>query len=94
MNINIFSPQMVTLLHCQDRVCRDCVSRYITITIKDKNILHLVCPCCGEPGNLDDEAVATEYFNNFDILVKNYNLWPVETDLKISRFNLYNRGDK
>lgn len=67
-----FSPQMVTLLHCQDRVCAECVSRYITITIKDKNILHLVCPVCGEPKNLDDEAVATDYFNNFDILVKSY----------------------
>lgn len=31
--------------------------------------MHLVCPVCGKPENLDDEAVATEYFNNFDIMV-------------------------
>lgn len=60
---------MITFLHCQDRVCQDCVSQYITITIKDKNIMKLVCPVCGKPENLDDEVVATEYFNNFDILV-------------------------
>ena len=60
---------MVTFLHCQDRVCQDCVTPYITITIKDKNILKLVCPVCSQPENLDDEVVATEYFNNFDILV-------------------------
>ena len=93
MNVN-FSPQMLTFFHCQDRVCRDCASRYITFIIKDKNILHLVCPLCGEPGNLDDEAVATEYFNNFDILVKNCSLWPVETDLKYSRFNFYSLVDE
>ena len=62
--------QMVTFLQCQDRVCRFCVSQYITITIKHKNVLHLVCPCCGEPGNLGDEAVATEYFSNLDILIR------------------------
>ena len=71
---------MVTFLHCQDRVCQDCVSQYVTTTIKDKNILHLVCPVCGKPENLDDEAVAAEYFNNFDIMVK---IWifkkPAET---------------
>ena len=61
---------MITFLHCQDRVCQDCVSQYITVTIKDKNIMHLVCPICRKPENLDDEAVATEYFNNFDIMVK------------------------
>lgn len=62
--------QMVTFLHCQDRVCQDCVTPYITITIKDKNILKLVCPVCSQPENLDDEVVATEYFNNFDILIR------------------------
>lgn len=62
--------QMITFLHCQDRVCQDCVSQYITITIKDKNIMKLVCPVCGKPENLDDEVVATEYFNNFDILIR------------------------
>ena len=60
---------MVTFLHCQDRVCGECVNKFVTITIKDKNILHLVCPVCGKPENLEDEAVANEYFNHFDILV-------------------------
>ena len=61
--------QMVIFLHCQDRVCQECVNNFVTITIKDKNILHLVCPVCGRPDNLEDEAVANEYFNHFDILV-------------------------
>ena len=60
---------MITFLHCQHSVCQDCVTQFITITIRDKNIMHLVCPVCGKPENLDDEAVATEYFNNFDIMV-------------------------
>ncbi|XP_074616900.1 E3 ubiquitin-protein ligase RNF31-like isoform X2 [Acropora palmata] len=62
--------QMVTFLHCQDRVCGECVNKFVTITIKDKNILHLVCPVCGKPENLEDEAVANEYFNHFDILIR------------------------
>ena len=60
---------MFTFLHCQHRACQDCVSRYITFTIKEKNIMKLVCPECGKPENLDDEVVATDYFNNFDIMV-------------------------
>lgn len=31
--------------------------------------MKLVCPECGKPENLDDEVVATDYFNNFDIMV-------------------------
>lgn len=61
---------MITFLHCQDRVCQECVAQYITTTIRDKNIMKLVCPVCGKPENLDDEVVATEYFNNFDIMVR------------------------
>lgn len=62
--------QMITFLHCQHSVCRDCVTQFITITIRDKNIMHLVCPVCGKPENLEDEAVAAEYFNNFDIMIR------------------------
>ena len=60
---------MITFLHCQDRVCQNCVTQHITITIRDQNILKLVCPVCQKPENLDDEVVATEYFNYFDIMV-------------------------
>ena len=32
--------------------------------------MRLVCPQCSEPKNMEDDAVATDYFNNLDILVR------------------------
>ena len=60
---------MITFLHCQDRFCRDCVSKYFSDTIKDRSIKNLTCMLCGKPDDLDtDSAAATEYFNNLDIM--------------------------
>ena len=61
---------MITFLNCQDKFCKDCVKRYLELTINDKNIMFLTCPICGEPKNLDDDSVATDYFNNMDIIVR------------------------
>ncbi|XP_031570397.1 E3 ubiquitin-protein ligase RNF31-like [Actinia tenebrosa] len=62
--------QMVTMLNCQCRFCRDCVKQYVTTVIQEQNIMKLVCPDCGEPNNLDNDIVATEYFNNLDIMIR------------------------
>lgn len=59
---------MITFLSCQCRICKDCVAGHLTFLIKERNIHQLVCPVCGLP-DLTDEAEATEYFNNLDIMV-------------------------
>lgn len=60
---------MITFLMCQDRICKDCVSEHLTLVIKEKNIHNLVCPVCGLP-DIPEDAEATEYFNNLDIMVR------------------------
>ncbi|XP_048577169.1 E3 ubiquitin-protein ligase RNF31 isoform X2 [Nematostella vectensis] len=62
--------RMITMLNCQCRFCSDCVSQYVKQIIQEQNIMHLVCPACSEPKNLEDDTVATNYFNLLDILIR------------------------
>lgn len=61
--------QMVSLLNCVHRACKECLKAYFTIQIRDRNIMELLCPFCNEP-DLSDEDVELNYFNNIDILLK------------------------
>lgn len=61
--------QMVSLLNCVHRACKECLKAYFTIQIRDRNIMELLCPFCNEP-DLSDEDVELNYFNNLDILLK------------------------
>ncbi|XP_075531757.1 uncharacterized protein LOC142564583 isoform X1 [Dermacentor variabilis] len=61
--------QMVSLLNCVHRACKECLTAYFTIQIRDRNIMELLCPFCNEP-DLSDEDVELNYFNNLDILLK------------------------
>lgn len=65
-----FSTQMISMLNCTHRCCRNCAKEYYTLKLKERNIMEAVCPFCNEP-NLNDDDVATDYFNNLDIMVRN-----------------------
>ncbi|KAF5269138.1 hypothetical protein FQR65_LT02438 [Abscondita terminalis] len=65
--------QMISLLKCTHRCCRDCAKNYFTIQVTDKNVMDLACPFCNLPDlNSDDvtEDDVSEYFSNLDILLK------------------------
>ncbi|XP_064466883.1 E3 ubiquitin-protein ligase lubel-like isoform X2 [Ornithodoros turicata] len=61
--------QMISLLNCVHKACKECMKAYFTIQIRDRNIMELLCPFCNEP-DLSDEDVELNYFNNLDILLK------------------------
>uniref|UniRef100_A0A1Y1N3Q0 Uncharacterized protein n=1 Tax=Photinus pyralis TaxID=7054 RepID=A0A1Y1N3Q0_PHOPY len=65
--------QMVSLLKCTHRCCRDCAKNYFTIQVTDKNVMDLACPFCNMPdlnGDNVTEDEVSEYFSNLDILLK------------------------
>ncbi|XP_049852722.1 E3 ubiquitin-protein ligase lubel isoform X9 [Schistocerca gregaria] len=65
--------QMVSMLKCIHRCCKECAKNYFTIQITDRSIADAVCPFCKEPElNADDEEEALEYFSNLDILLKSF----------------------
>ena len=63
--------QIISMLSCEHRCCRDCASKHFTITITDRSITEAVCPFCQKPENLgDDDELAADYFSKMDILLK------------------------
>ncbi|XP_063229781.1 LOW QUALITY PROTEIN: E3 ubiquitin-protein ligase lubel [Bacillus rossius redtenbacheri] len=62
--------QMVSMLTCVHRCCKDCTRNYFTVQITDRSIKDAVCPFCKQP-ELEDDDEALEYFSNLDILLKN-----------------------
>ncbi|GLG99758.1 Potential E3 ubiquitin-protein ligase ariadne-1 [Gryllus bimaculatus] len=63
--------EMVSMLKCVHRCCKDCAKNYFTIQITDRNIADAVCPFCKEP-ELENDDEALEYFSNLDILLKSF----------------------
>lgn len=61
--------QMISLLNCVHKSCKECLKAYFTIQIRDRNIMELLCPFCNEP-DLTDEDVELNYFNHLDVLLK------------------------
>jgi E3 ubiquitin-protein ligase RNF31 len=66
--------EMVSMLKCTHRCCKDCARNYFTIQIKDRTIADCICPYCKmpelhDPNVHEDEAL--DYFSNLDILLKN-----------------------
>ena len=64
---------MLTFLSCQDKICKECVTNYLTVQIKEMQIHQIVCPVCSLP-DLSDEMAAALYFNNLDIMVNFHHL--------------------
>ncbi|CAH2067092.1 unnamed protein product, partial [Iphiclides podalirius] len=63
--------EMVSMLRCTHRCCRECARLYFTVQITERSIADCVCPYCKEPEleNLPEDAWL-EYFAHLDILLK------------------------
>lgn len=61
--------KLMSLINCQCMMCRGCVIEHFEIIARDKSIMKGKCPSCDEP-NLDDPAVAADYFAFLDILLR------------------------
>lgn len=65
-----FPLQMVTMTHCSCTFCESCFKKYFSSVIKEKNIVHIVCPLCNLPdvrGGRREESM--EYFSLLDTQV-------------------------
>uniref|UniRef100_T1JM07 RING-type domain-containing protein n=1 Tax=Strigamia maritima TaxID=126957 RepID=T1JM07_STRMM len=61
---------MISMLNCVHRCCQSCAKNYYSIQIRDRNIMDVICPFCDQP-DLTDDDIATDYFTNLDIILKN-----------------------
>ncbi|XP_055850682.1 E3 ubiquitin-protein ligase lubel-like [Episyrphus balteatus] len=66
--------QIVSMLKCTHKCCKQCAKNYFTIQITDRSINDCNCPFCktpelNDPNVLEDENL--EYFSNLDIFIKN-----------------------
>ncbi|XP_032529492.2 E3 ubiquitin-protein ligase lubel isoform X1 [Danaus plexippus] len=63
--------EMVSMLRCTHRCCRECARYYFMTQITERSIADCVCPFCKEPEleNLPEDAWL-DYFANMDILLK------------------------
>ncbi|XP_047515468.1 E3 ubiquitin-protein ligase lubel-like isoform X1 [Pieris napi] len=63
--------EMVSMLRCEHRCCRECARHYFTVQITERSIVDCVCAYCKEPEleNLDEDAWVN-YFAHLDILLK------------------------
>ncbi|XP_054281875.1 E3 ubiquitin-protein ligase lubel-like isoform X3 [Macrosteles quadrilineatus] len=63
--------QMVSMLECEHRCCKDCALHYFTLQITERSINDCVCPFCKLPElHSCDPDKALDYFSNLDILLK------------------------
>ncbi|XP_026325307.1 uncharacterized protein LOC113234215 isoform X2 [Hyposmocoma kahamanoa] len=63
--------EMVSMLRCTHRCCRECARHYFTVQITERSVVDCVCPYCKEPEleNLPEDAWL-EYFAHLDIQLK------------------------
>ncbi|CAB3230802.1 unnamed protein product [Arctia plantaginis] len=63
--------EMVSMLRCTHRCCRECAHLYFTVQITERSIADCVCPFCKLPEleNLPEDSWL-EYFAHLDILLK------------------------
>ncbi|XP_059060385.1 E3 ubiquitin-protein ligase lubel [Achroia grisella] len=63
--------EMVTMLRCTHRCCRECAKLYFNVQITERSIADCVCPYCKVPEleTLPEDAWL-EYFAHLDILLK------------------------
>ncbi|GJQ83843.1 hypothetical protein Trydic_g5700 [Trypoxylus dichotomus] len=63
--------EIISMLKCVHRCCRECAKNYYTVQITDRNIMDCTCPFCKAP-NLTEisEDELSDYFANLDILLK------------------------
>ncbi|XP_036226342.2 E3 ubiquitin-protein ligase lubel isoform X3 [Bactrocera oleae] len=66
--------QIVSMLKCTHKCCKQCAKTYFTVQITDRSINDCTCPFCKLPelhGHNEHEDENLEYFSNLDIFLKN-----------------------
>ncbi|KAJ8011103.1 hypothetical protein DPEC_G00054710 [Dallia pectoralis] len=67
--------KVITMTHCPCAFCESCFQIYYTQVIKEKSIVHVVCPMCGQPDLGQDQTgvgEAMDYFSLLDTQIKHY----------------------
>ncbi|XP_067620964.1 E3 ubiquitin-protein ligase lubel isoform X2 [Eurosta solidaginis] len=65
--------QIVSMLKCTHKCCKQCAKTYFTVQITDRSINDCTCPFCKLPelhGHNEHEDENLEYFSNLDIFLK------------------------
>ncbi|KTF94900.1 hypothetical protein cypCar_00025360, partial [Cyprinus carpio] len=65
--------EMVTMTHCSCTFCESCFKKYFSSVIKEKNIVHVVCPLCNLPDvQRGRREESMEYFSLLDTQIRYY----------------------
>ena len=59
------------MISCTHFACRDCLKRYFTVQIRERQRLVITCPFCDEPNvNAVDDEQVFDYLGLFDQFVR------------------------
>ncbi|KAM9459397.1 uncharacterized protein ACWYII_011014 isoform 3-T3 [Salvelinus alpinus] len=67
--------KIITMTHCPCAFCESCFKAYFSQAIKEKSIVHVVCPLCGQPDVRQSQGgveEALDYFSLLDTQVRHY----------------------
>ena len=72
LSVHIYFAQMVTMLHCQCSVCKDCFCEHYTLKAKENNIAHFNCLVCSQPDLAATDIDKDNYLMLFAVLLKEH----------------------
>ena len=75
--------EMVTMIHCNDTVCRECFVKLYTLVIREKSVKHFNCLVCGEPN-------IVEKSNKIDLYLRELG-YSVQLHICKELFDLYSQ---
>ncbi|XP_022534877.2 uncharacterized protein si:dkey-181m9.8 isoform X1 [Astyanax mexicanus] len=66
--------KMITMTHCSCTFCESCFKAYFSSVIKEKSIVHAVCPMCNQPDvrGAGRREESMEYFSLLDTQIRHY----------------------
>lgn len=56
------------MTHCPCAFCESCFKAYFSQAIKEKSIVHVVCPLCGQPDMHQSQGGVEEALDYFSLL--------------------------
>ncbi|XP_066580013.1 E3 ubiquitin-protein ligase RNF31 isoform X4 [Amia ocellicauda] len=66
--------KIITMTHCSCAFCEECFKAYFSSVIKEKSIVHVVCPICNQPDvkvqGCTEETM--DFFNLLDTQIKHF----------------------
>ncbi|XP_031419004.1 uncharacterized protein si:dkey-181m9.8 isoform X2 [Clupea harengus] len=66
--------KIITMTHCSCAFCESCFKAYFSSVIKEKSIVHAVCPLCNHPDVRGAQCLeeSVEYFSLLDTQIRHY----------------------